>query len=232
MIFRQLFDKESSTFTYLLGCESTKAAVLIDPVKEQIGRDLTLLEELGLTLKLVLDTHVHADHITAAGVLRERTSSNTGISNHCDVGCADLQLNEGQTIRVGEISIVVMETPGHTNGCLSYLVGDMVFTGDALLIRGCGRTDFQGGNAGVLFESVTNRLFSLPDGTRVYPAHDYRGNTMSTIAEEKAFNPRLTRSRDEFIDFMSNLNLEQPKKIMEALPANLNCGIFPATVGS
>jgi glyoxylase-like metal-dependent hydrolase (beta-lactamase superfamily II) len=232
MIFRQLFDKESSTYTYLLGCESTKSAVLIDPVKEQVERDLKLLEELGLTLQLVLDTHVHADHITAAGELRERTSCDTGVSVQCEVGCANLQLSQGQTLKVGEISIQVLETPGHTNGCLSYLVGDMVFTGDALLIRGCGRTDFQGGDAGRLFDSVTKKLFSLPDNTRVYPAHDYRGNTMSTIAEEKASNPRLTKNREEFIVFMSSLRLEQPRKIMEALPANLNCGNVLTTVRS
>jgi glyoxylase-like metal-dependent hydrolase (beta-lactamase superfamily II) len=208
------------------------SAVLIDPVKEHIERDLKLLEELGLMLKLVLDTHVHADHITAAGELRERTSCDTGVSTQCDVGCANLQLSEEQTIEVGEIFIQVIETPGHTNGCLSYLVGDMVFTGDALLIRGCGRTDFQSGNAGTLFDSVTKKLFSLPDNTRVYPAHDYRGNTMSTIAEEKAFNPRLIKTREEFVVFMSSLRLESPRKIMEALPANLNCGIVRATVCS
>jgi glyoxylase-like metal-dependent hydrolase (beta-lactamase superfamily II) len=232
MIFRQLFDKESSTYTYLLGCESTKSAVLIDPVKDQVERDLKLLKDLGLTLQLVLDTHVHADHITAAGELRERTSCDTGISVYCEVGCANLQLSEGRAIEVGEISIRVLETPGHTNGCLSYVVGDMVFTGDALLIRGCGRTDFQNGHAGILFDSITEKIFNLPDNTRVYPAHDYRGNTMSTIAEEKLFNPRLTKNREEFIVFMSNLRLEQPRKLTEALPANLNCGIIRSTVSS
>lgn len=230
MIFRQLFDKESSTYTYLLGCESTRSAVLIDSVKEQIERDLKLLEELGLTLKLVLDTHVHADHVTAAGELREFTSCDTGISFQYDIPCASLQLKDGQTIRVGEIVIQIIETPGHTLGCLSYLVEDMLFTGDALLIRGCGRTDFQNGNAGVLFDSVTRKIFSLPDTTKVYPAHDYRGNSVSTIAEEKTFNPRLTKNREDFIAFMSDLKLEYPKKILEALPANINCGIVKATI--
>ena len=224
MLFRQLFDYETWTYTYLLADEKSGEAVIIDPVLEQVERDLGLLDELGLQLKQVLDTHVHADHVTGAGKLRERTGCRTGLSSHAGVGCADMMLHDGDTIRFGHHEIRAVETPGHTDTCLSYLCGDMAFTGDALLIRGCGRTDFQSGDAGKLYDSIHNKLFTLPDDTKVYPGHDYRGMSVSTIGEEKRFNPRLTLSRETFIEFMAKLDLPDPKRMQQAVPANLACG--------
>lgn len=231
MIFRQLFDRETSTYTYLLADPLTREAVLIDPVKDQLERDLRLLDELDLQLKYALDTHVHADHITAAGLLRARTNCQTGISKANGITCTDLQLAEPDMLIVGALSIKVLETPGHTQGCLSYWVGDRVFTGDALLIRGCGRTDFQNGNARQLHESVTEKLFTLPESTLVYPAHDYKGMTASTIGEEKKFNPRLTKAREDFVRFMGELKLDYPRKIMEAVPSNQQCGLRGSSWG-
>lgn len=224
MLFRQLFDYDTWTYTYLLADEKSGEAVIIDPVLEQVERDLRLLDELGLQLKQVLDTHVHADHVTGAGKLRERTGCQTGLSSHAGVGCADMMLNEDASIRFGCYEIRAMETPGHTDTCLSYLCGDMVFTGDALLIRGCGRTDFQSGDAGTLHDSIHNKLFTLPDETKVYPGHDYRGMNVSSIGEERRLNPRLTLSREGFIELMAGLDLPDPKRIQEAVPANLACG--------
>jgi len=226
MIFRQLFDYETWTYTYLLADEQTREAVLVDSVKEQVERDLKLLSELELKLKYALDTHVHADHITGAGLLRERTGCQTGLSEYGGAHCADLNLQEDDELTIGSTRIRVLSTPGHTNGCASYLVGDRVFTGDALLVRGTGRTDFQQGDAGRLYDSITARLFTLPDDTRVYPGHDYKGHETTTIGEEKRHNPRLAgKSRDQFIEIMSNLKLAHPKKIQEAVPANLQCGL-------
>lgn len=228
MFQRQLLDPESSTWTYLLADLETREAVLIDPVIEQVERDLTLLRELDLRLVWALDTHVHADHITALGTLRQRTGCSTGISERSGNGCADVMLRDGQRVSFGRYGLDVIETPGHTSGCLSYVTADRaaVFTGDALLIRACGRTDFQQGDARTLFRSVRDRLFSLPDETRVYPGHDYKGRTESTIGEEKRWNPRLglARSEDEFVSIMAELKLSYPKKIDAALPANLLCG--------
>ena len=233
MIFHQLFEHESSTYTYLLGDEKTREAVLIDPVLETVERDLKLIDELGLKLIYVLDTHVHADHVTAAGTIRERMHGavKTAVSSAAGVACMDVGLKDGQTLKFGEHEIRVIATPGHTDSCLSYYIpaaGDtgFVFTGDALLIRGTGRTDFQQGSSEVLFESVTGKLFMLPRATRVFPAHDYRGHSSSTIAEEIAHNPRLGagKTKSEFVKTMSELKLTQPKKIHEALPANLACG--------
>ncbi len=224
MIFEQLFDEDSCTYTYLLADGATREAVLIDPVLERVDEYLALLEKRGLTLAYALDTHVHADHVTGAGALRRRTGCNTGLSVHAGVGCADLMLREGAIIHVGDIAIRVLETPGHTPTCLSYVVDGNVFTGDALLIGKCGRTDFQGGDAGQLYDSITGKLFALPDDTIVWPGHDYEGRTRSTIGEEKRNNPRLQLDRDAFIRFMHELNLPRPRRMDEAVPANRACG--------
>lgn len=236
MIFHQLFEAESSTYTYLLADEKTGDAILVDPVVETLERDLTLVHELGLKLLYVLDTHVHADHVTSAGTIRDRLPGvRTGVSHRSGVACADLALKEGDRVPFGRYQVQVYETPGHTDSCLSFFVQirpadqgfeGLVLTGDALLIRGCGRTDFQQGSSGRLFESVTSKLFTLPPETKVYPAHDYRGHTSSSIAAEKQHNPRLGagRTKEEFIKIMSELKLAQPKKIHEALPANMVCG--------
>jgi glyoxylase-like metal-dependent hydrolase (beta-lactamase superfamily II) len=223
MVFKQLFDKETCTYTYLLADDSNKA-VLIDPVRECVQTYIALLDELGLTLHYALDTHVHADHITGAGELRKITGCQTGISVHADVDCADIALSEGMVLEVGKLNIRVLETPGHTPTCVSFLCHDMVFTGDALLIDGCGRTDFQGGDAGQLYDAITTKLFTLPEHTTVYPGHDYHGRTKSTIAEQKQNNPRLNQTRSDFIKLMKNLNLPEPKRIEEAVPANRACG--------
>jgi glyoxylase-like metal-dependent hydrolase (beta-lactamase superfamily II) len=224
MIFRQLFDAESSTYTYLLGDEATRHAVLIDPVLEQVERDLKLVAELDLTLTHVFDTHVHADHVTASGVLRERTQA-TVVGGVGGASCANMHVRHGDEVRVGELVFRVLATPGHTDDSLSYLLGDHVFTGDALLIRGNGRTDFQNGNARQLYDSLTRVLFTLPDSTLVYPGHDYQGRTVSSIAEEKRHNPRVAgKSEAEFIHIMENLNLPKPRKIDIAVPANRACG--------
>jgi sulfur dioxygenase len=224
MIFRQLFDKESSTYTYLLADDATREALLIDTVVEQVDRDLELLRELSLELKYVLDTHVHADHITGAGKLRERTGAKS-LAGRGGAPCVDMAVGHGDRIDLGSIEVKVLATPGHTNDSVSYLVGDRVFTGDALLIRGAGRTDFQNGDPGQLYDSIANVLFTLPDETIVYPAHDYRGRTVTTIAEEKRWNARIAgRSREEFIGVMNSLHLPDPLRIREAVPANLACG--------
>src|SRR5690606_5195679 len=229
MLFRQLFDLESSTYTYLLADEETREAVIIDPVLEQVERDLTLLDELDLRLVYALDTHVHADHVTGAGTLRERTGAKTVLSERAGVGCADVYVKDGDRIPFGRYHLEVRETPGHTDGCLTYVTGDhaMAFTGDALLIRGSGRTDFQQGSAPVLYRSVHQKIFTLPDECLLYPGHDYKGRTVSSVGEEKKHNPRLGggRTEAEFVDIMSKLQLAYPKKIDVALPANLYCGV-------
>ena len=225
MLFRQLFDSESSTYTYLLADEATREAALIDPVREQLQRDLTVLRELGLKLVYVLDTHVHADHVTAAGLLRAETGART-VGGRKGPSCADLKVSQGEQIRFGEVVIGVLETPGHTDDSLTFQAGNHLFTGDALMIRAAGRTDFQNGDAGVLYDTITRVLFALPDETLVHPAHDYKGLTVTTIGEEKRFNSRVAgRSRAEFIELMNGLHLPKPKKIDEAVPANRACGM-------
>jgi sulfur dioxygenase len=226
MLFRQLFDAETSTYTYLIADLDTKEAILVDPVLEQVDRDIKLLKELGLNLRYCLETHIHADHITGTDRLRQMTGCLGIVPENAHAACADRHLRDGETLQLGAITIQAIATPGHTDSHNAYLVNrDRVLTGDALFIRGCGRTDFQSGDAGTLYDSVTQRLFALPDETSVYPAHDYRGHTVSTIKEEKQWNPRFVgRTRDGFIEFMSNLNLPDPKKIMEAVPANEMCG--------
>jgi sulfur dioxygenase len=228
MIFRQLFDPESSTYTYLLADNETHEAVLIDPVKEQLDRDLTLLREMNLKLTHVLETHVHADHVTASGLLREKTGAKTVVSSAAGASCADVKVDDGDAITFGKLTLVARHTPGHTDGCVTYVNADesMAFTGDTLLIRGCGRTDFQQGDARKLYRSVQDKIFSLPDDAAIYPGHDYKGRTVSSVREEKAFNPRLGggKTEGEFVDIMTNLKLAYPKKIQEAVPANLKCG--------
>lgn len=227
MIFRQLFDSESSTYTYLLADAITREAVIIDPVREQWERDFRLIRELDLTLRYSLETHVHADHVTGGGALAAITGAKLGFSRHADVQVPHMKLEDGRSLVVGRIEIRVLETPGHTKGCVSYLVDErMVFTGDALFIRGCGRTDFQDGDPATLYRSITEKLFKLPDAVRVFPAHDYNGHTSSTIGEEKRHNPRLAAmSQDAFVKLMNNLDLPEPKKIMQAVPANQEAGL-------
>ena len=226
MIFRQVFDSVSSTYTYLLADFETKEALLIDPVLENVDRDLKMIHELHLKLICTLDTHIHADHITAAGKIRELTRCKTGIGAGAHLKCADFSLRDGEIFKLGGLEIKAIATPGHTNSCTSYFCEDRVFTGDALLIRGCGRTDFQEGSAETLYHSVVEKLFKLPPQTLVYPAHDYKGLMNSSIAEEIEFNPRLGggKTKAEFVSIMRNLKLDPPKKISEAVPANQGCG--------
>ena len=227
MIFRQLFDAKTSTYTYLLGDESTRQAVLIDPVLEQMDRDLDVLRELGLELAYTLDTHVHADHVTAAALLRDRSAAKS-VGSVRGAACADIHVSHGDVLRIGDLSLTVLETPGHTDDSLSFRVGTRVFTGDALLIRGCGRTDFQNGDAQALYSSITGVLFALPDETLVYPGHDYSGHTVSTIGEEKRWNRRIAgRDERDFVALMSTLDLPAPRNIAAAVPANLGCGRVP-----
>jgi len=230
MLFRQLFDQVSSTWTYLLADPITGEALLIDPVRELLDRDLQLLVELDLKLVAVLDTHVHADHVTAAGSLREQTGAMTAASA-IGAPCVDRQLRDDDEIAFGPYRLVAIETPGHTDDSLSFYFAGApgfpaaVFTGDTLLVRGCGRTDFQNGDAGALYDSVHAKLFTLPEDTRVYPGHDYKGFTMSTIGEERRHNRRLVdRERDAFIALMAGLNLPRPRLIDEAVLANRACG--------
>ncbi|WP_426756267.1 MBL fold metallo-hydrolase [Myxococcus sp. Y35] len=230
MLFRQLFDADTSTYTYLLADEATGAAALIDPVLEQVERDLTLLQELGLKLTVVLETHVHADHVTGAGALRERTGA-TVVASSRGAPCVDRAVGHGDVVHVGQLEVRVLETPGHTDDSLSFLCERRLFTGDALLIRGTGRTDFQNGDPGQLYDAITRHLFTLPDETEVYPGHDYAGHAMSTVGEEKRHNPRLAgRSREAFIAFMKDRNLPPPRKLDVAVPANRACGRVPTTV--
>ncbi len=226
MLFRQLIDPITSTYTYLFADEANKTAVLIDPVFEQVERDLKLLTELGLQLRYCLETHIHADHITGTGKLKTVTGCLGVVPKNAQVTCADRFLEDKEILEVGEIQIQAIATPGHTDSHLAYLVNNKyLLTGDSLLIRGCGRTDFQGGDAGVLYDVVTQKLFTLPDDTLVYPGHDYKGQTVSTIGEEKQFNPRFVgRDRFNFIQFMATLNLAYPKKMAEVVPANQKCG--------
>jgi glyoxylase-like metal-dependent hydrolase (beta-lactamase superfamily II) len=228
LVFRQLFDKSSSTYTYLLGDHVTGEAVLIDPVFEQIGRDTALLRELSLSLKFVVDTHCHADHITAAWLLRDKESCDIGVSCKAGVTGATEYFNDSDVISFGHHSLRVLLTPGHTEGCATFVLDDMAmaFTGDAILIRGCGRTDFQGGDPSVLYQSVHEKIFTLPPTTILYPGHDYNGLSSTSVAEERNYNPRLggTMSEEDFSRCMNNLGLAYPERLDVALPANLACG--------
>jgi sulfur dioxygenase len=229
MIFKQLFDPLSSTYTYLLGCESTGEAMLIDPVIATLERDLAELDKLGLKLAYSVDTHIHADHITSARELKRRTGSriaNPGIDH---LPCADVHLEEGKDLTLGSLNLQALHTPGHTDGHFAYRLGDRVFTGDALLIDGCGRTDFQNGNAADLYRSIHGKLFTLPDETLVYPGHDYQQRQVSSIGQEKLRNPRvgMDKTQADFEAIMANLNLPYPKFIDYAVPGNRQCGVCP-----
>jgi uncharacterized NAD(P)/FAD-binding protein YdhS/glyoxylase-like metal-dependent hydrolase (beta-lactamase superfamily II) len=228
LLFRQFFDPESSTYTYLIADRHTKEAVFVDTVLEKVERDLQTLTDLGLTLRYCLETHIHADHITGAGQLRQQTGSQVIVPQYATAKSADHSLADGDTLTIGSVQITAIATPGHTNAHLAYWINKThLLTGDALLIRGCGRTDLQSGDAGTLYDTVTQRLLTLPDEVLVYPAHDYQGRTVSTIGEEKRFNVRFNdRTREQFITIMNNLGLSYPKKINQAVPANQYCGDF------
>ncbi|MBK4734978.1 MBL fold metallo-hydrolase [Noviherbaspirillum pedocola] len=230
MIFRQLFEPVSSTYTYLLGCEESGQALLIDPVITAMDRYLAELGKLGLQLAYTVDTHIHADHITAALELKKRAGSRIAAPAFDHLPCTDIGIEEGKPLQIGSLTIIALHTPGHTDGHFSYVLGDRVFTGDALLIDGCGRTDFQNGDADALYRSVHEKLFTLPDDMLVYPAHDYQQRHVSSIAQEKARNPRLGggRSLEEFRDIMDKLNLPYPAFIDHAVPGNRQCGVCPA----
>jgi sulfur dioxygenase len=223
----QLFDAVSSTFTYILAAPGSDAAVIIDPVDQHVERDLAHLRRLGLRLEYILETHAHADHVTSAGRLRQLTGARAAVPSGCGIPPAEVQLQDGDVVRFGAAeAIAVIHTPGHTAGSMCYVWRGNVFTGDTLLIDGCGRTDFQGGSAAALYDSITHKLFALPETTRVWPGHDYKGQSVSTIGWEKAHNARVAgRSRDDFVTLMNGLNLPQPKLIDIAVPANRNLGL-------
>jgi glyoxylase-like metal-dependent hydrolase (beta-lactamase superfamily II) len=230
MIFRQLFEPQSSAYTYLVGCERTREAALIDPVIETVERDLALIDELGLSLKYTLETHIHADHVTGAARLREETGSKAAVPQKSHAEHADVAVREGEPIKVGDLRLEPLFTPGHTDDHHAYLLrcadGARVFTGDALMIDGCGRTDFQNGDAATLYRSVHEKIFTLADETLVYPGHDYQQRRVSSVGQEKARNPRLGggKTLEEFVAIMNGLNLPRPQKMDVAVPANRECG--------
>lgn len=239
LLFRQLFEKESSTYTYLLAdlTHPDKPALLVDPVDKTVERDISLVEELGLKLIYAINTHVHADHVTGTGLLKNKVDGVKSIISKSSNSKADLFVDHGDKIQIGNLFLEVRATPGHTLGCVTYVTGDgpdqlqprMAFTGDALLIRGCGRTDFQGGSSSQLYKSVHSQIFSLPENTLVYPAHDYKGFTVSTVGEEMLYNPRLTKDEETFENIMQNLKLSYPKMMDVAVPANMVCGLQDVT---
>ena len=229
MIFRQLYEPLSSTYTYLVGCEHSGQAILIDTVVPTMSRDLAELERLGLKLAFTVETHLHADHITAALDLKQAVGSRIA-APACDrLPCADVGIEEGVPLQVGSLTLQPLHTPGHTDGHFAYFLGDRVFTGDALLIDGCGRTDFQNGDAETLFRSVREKLFSLREDVLVYPAHDYKDRRVSSIGQERKRNPRLAEERtlEEFKQIMADLNLPYPKFMNFAVPGNRQCGVCP-----
>src|SRR5580692_1554770 len=226
MLFRQLFDQTSGTYSYLLASRRGGEALIIDPVLEKVDRYLSLVRELDLRLVKAVDTHMHADHITGLGALRDRTHCITVMGEKSKVDVVSMRIGEGDRLSVEGVSLEVLYTPGHTDDSYSFLMGDRVFTGDTLLIRGTGRTDFQNGDPRAQYDSIFNRLLKLPDETMVFPAHDYKGDTVSTIGEEKRYNPRLqVRSADEYVELMSNLKLPNPKMMDVAVPANMHVGL-------
>lgn len=228
LIFRQLFDAPSSTYTYLLADAETREAVILDPVFEQARRDAALLRELNLRLLATVETHVHADHVTGAWALKQMTGSAIVVSEAGGAQGADRLLRDGDRVTFGRRSLEAWATPGHTAGCMTFVLDDrsMAFTGDCLLVRGTGRTDFQQGDASAMFDSIRRRIFSLPDECLIYPAHDYRGLSVTSVGEEKRYNPRLGGEigEDDFTGYMKNLGLPHPKQIAVAVPANMQCG--------
>lgn len=225
MIFRQLFDSVSGTYTYLLASRTGGEALIIDPVLEKVDRYIQLVDELDLKLVKAVDTHLHADHITGLGALRDRTQCITVMGDKSGVDVVSMRLSDGDKLTIEGLALDVLYTPGHTDDSYSFLMRDRVFTGDTLLIRGTGRTDFQNGDPRAQYDSIFNKLLKLPDETMVFPAHDYKGETVSTIAEEKAFNPRLkVKSLDEYVALMNSLNLPNPKMMDVAVPANMRVG--------
>ena len=229
MLFRQLFDNTSSTYTYLIASRAGGEALLIDPVLEHTDRYVQLANELELKLVLAVDTHIHADHITALGTLREQTSCTTAMGEKTRAECLSTSFADGEKLRLDGVDIQAMYTPGHTDDSYSLLLPDRVLTGDTLLIRGTGRTDFQNGDPGAQYDSLFGKLLRLPEQTLVYPAHDYNGMTVSTIGEEKRHNPRLqVADRGSYIDLMNGLQLDNPRMMDVAVPANRQCGLATA----
>ncbi|CAG9583359.1 unnamed protein product [Danaus chrysippus] len=228
LFFRQLFDTVSSTYTYLLGDMNTGEAVLIDPVLEHAERDAGLIKELGFKLLYAMNTHMHADHVTGTGRLKSLIPGSKSVIGKASGAQADIHLADRQKVQFGGQEILAVSTPGHTNGCMTYICHQqgIAFTGDTLLIRGCGRTDFQEGSPEKLYKSVHEKIFTLPGHYTLYPAHDYKGQTATSVDEEKKYNPRLTKTLPEFIDIMNNLNLPYPKMIDKAVPANRVCGLY------
>jgi len=226
MIFRQMFDATSGTYTYLLASRPGAEALIIDPVLEKVDRYIQILNELDLRLVKAVDTHLHADHVTGLGALRDRTACITVMGENTKADVVSMRVSDGDQLDIEGVSLDIIYTPGHTDDSYSFVMDDRVFTGDTLLIRGTGRTDFQNGDPRAQFESIFNRLLKLPEATLVYPAHDYKGDTVSTIGEEKRFNPRLqVGSIDEYVDLMNNLNLSNPKMMDVAVPANMKVGL-------
>ena len=226
MIFRQLFDSVSGTYSYLLASRAGGEALILDPVLEKADRYCQLLRELDLRLVKAVDTHLHADHVTGLGELRDRTQCITIMGEQSKADVVSMRVSDGDKVTIEGLTLDVMYTPGHTDDSYSYLMGDRVFTGDTLLIRGTGRTDFQNGSSRAQYDSIFNRLLKLPEETLVYPAHDYKGDTVSTIGEEKRYNPRLqVRNVDEYIELMANLKLPNPKMMDVAVPANMHVGL-------
>lgn len=226
MIFRQFFDKISSTYTYLISSGKGREALIIDPVLENVGHYINILKQLDLKLVKVIDTHIHADHISGMAELRDKTNCVTVMGDQAPANIVSMKVSDNEEIKIENIKLKALFTPGHTSESYSFLMNDRVFTGDTLLIKGTGRTDFQNGNAKDSYQSIFNVLLKLPEETLVYPAHDYKGETVSTIGEEKMFNPRLqVKSVDEYLDIMNNLNLPDPKMMDIAVPGNLNLGI-------
>lgn len=226
MLFRQLFDTTSSTYTYILASDYGREGLIIDPVLEQLPLYTQLIAQLQLQLVLTLDTHTHADHVTASGHLSQKYQCRIAMGHHSKAECVNLRLKDGEAVNIDGIHLIAIYTPGHTDDCYSYYWHDRVFTGDTLLIRGTGRTDFQSGDPYQQYDSIFHKLLTLPEETLVYPAHDYAGMTVSTIGEEKRFNPRLqVNSTEEYVILMNSLNLPKPKKIDIAIPANLKCGL-------